>query len=327
MASRAHDILRTLQASALRRTGLRAGVALAYHRIGATTGSRERQLVAAYGIDLFEAQLRALERNHRPVRPSELYEAVARRGRGEPFPVAITFDDDLDSHAGVAAELLARNGAPATFFLSGASLSAPREFWWEQLQRVVDAGRADRELVTAVLGDAEPARGGTPLVKLLSRRIQTMTRDQRGPVEALIDEAAGPPPPSAGMRAGDVAALAEAGFEIGFHTRRHEVLPLLGDDELDAALTEGRAELEELAGARVTAISYPHGRADERVAAAARRAGFEVGFTGRPESVRPAGDPLLQGRVEPSYRSSRELEGQLARALVTRPHAEVAPPA
>jgi peptidoglycan/xylan/chitin deacetylase (PgdA/CDA1 family) len=325
LASRARDILWTLGASALRRSALRAGVALAYHRIGATTGSRERELVAPYGAELFEAELRLIAGSFRVVPPSRLYEEAGRRRRGEPFPLAITFDDDLPSHAGLASELLSRHGLPACFFVSGASLHEPREFWWEQLQRVVDGGLAKRELVAAVLGDSEAPDPRTPLVKVLSRRIQTMTGEPRARVEALLREAAGPPPASAGMRAADVAALAEAGFEIGFHTRRHPLLTALGDEELEAAMTDGRAELDELAGARVAAISYPHGRADGRVAAAARRAGFVAGFTGRPESVRPVGDPLLMGRVEPSYRSVRELRAQLGRALGTRPDAEPAP--
>ena len=56
----------------------------------------------------------------------------------------------------------------------------------------------------------------------------------------------------------------------------------------------------------------------------ARMAGFAAGFTGRHASVRPYSDPLLLGRVEPSFDSAADLEPQLARALVTRPTAKVA---
>jgi peptidoglycan/xylan/chitin deacetylase (PgdA/CDA1 family) len=290
-----------------------------YHRIGERTGSRERELVPAHGSALFEAQLDLIEREYRVVPPSALRDAAARRRRGEPFPLAITFDDDLASHAGLAAGLLRRRGLPAAFFVSGASLTAPHEFWWERLQRVVDTGRANGELVEAVLGDRAGDDARTPLVKQLGRRIEAMTGGPRTHVEALLEDAAGPPPAAAGMRADDVLGLARAGFEIGFHTRRHELLPALGDEPLAAALTEGRRELEELAGGPMTAISYPHGKADARVAAAARRAGFSAGFTGRPESVRDAGDALLMGRVEPSFESAQALATQLERALRTRP--------
>ncbi|HSJ93825.1 MAG TPA: hypothetical protein VK896_07295, partial [Gaiellaceae bacterium] len=73
----------------------------------------------------------------------------------------------------------------------------------------------------------------------------------------------------------------------------------LDDAGLTERLAEGRAGLEELAGRRLTAIAYPHGKADERVAAAARRAGFTAGFTGAHAAVAAGDDELLIGRVEP----------------------------
>ena len=58
-------------------------------------------------------------------------------GRGEPFPLAITFDDDLRSHVELALPILPVAGAPATFFLTGASLQGPASFWWERLDRAL----------------------------------------------------------------------------------------------------------------------------------------------------------------------------------------------
>jgi peptidoglycan/xylan/chitin deacetylase (PgdA/CDA1 family) len=103
---------------------------------------------------------------------------------------------------------------------------------------------------------------------------------------------------------------------IGFHTRRHHVLPTLDDASLAAALQDGRAELETWAGGRVVTIAYPHGKADERVAAAARTAGFEVGFTGEAAGIGSAANPLLLGRHTPSHRSARHLALQIVAALI-----------
>jgi hypothetical protein len=62
----------------------------------------------------------------------------------------------------------------------------------------------------------------------------------------------------------------------------------------------------------VRSISYPHGKGDARVAAAAREAGYERGFTGVADAVTPAIDPLLLPRVE-SEKTSRE---RFARQLI-----------
>jgi peptidoglycan/xylan/chitin deacetylase (PgdA/CDA1 family) len=125
----------------------------------------------------------------------------------------------------------------------------------------------------------------------------------------------------AGVAEGDaldgagVRALAAAGFEIGFHTLRHEPLPTVDDAELARALEDGRAQLEQVAGQPLKMLAYPHGRADAREARAVRAAGYMCAFTGRPAAVRADDDPFLLGRIEPSFASVEVLEAQLGRAL------------
>jgi len=46
-------------------------------------------------------------------------------------------------------------------------------------------------------------------------------------------------------------------------------------------------------------------------------AGFTTGFTTVPEAVRPETDPLLQGRLLPSFHSAGHFALQLARRLLT----------
>ena len=123
-------------------------------------------------------------------------------------------------------------------------------------------------------------------------------------------------PREVGVSEEGVRALVDAGMSIGFHTRGHHVLPPLDDEALNGAFDDGRAELEKAVGAPLTVVAYPHGRADERVANAARRAGFTTGYTGSPVPVRANDDPLLLGRLTPSYRSARHLAAEVAAALI-----------
>jgi peptidoglycan/xylan/chitin deacetylase (PgdA/CDA1 family) len=297
----------------LRCSGLQAGLVLVYHRVEPTGGDPERELVPALGVRLLEAQLAHIAAWYRVVGPSEIVAASARRRRGEPYPVAITFDDDLRSHVRMVLPTLRRTGAPAAFFLCGASLERPYRFWWERLQSAVDERR---EL--AGLAAAGPPTGSEG-IHGLSAAIEAASADEREQIAARLAEIAGPDPVDAGMRAADVEALAAAGHEIGFHTLRHDVLPTLDDAELDAALRDGRKALERSAGRTLAAIAYPHGRADARVAAAARRAGYEYGFTGVPAAVRPQSDPLLLPRIDVVTTTlgefARQLVGTLERAV------------
>ena len=291
---------------ALRLSSRRAGIVLVYHALAERSGDLARDVFPAHSTALFEAQLRYARRRYRIVRAEELLEAVRNRRRGERFPLAVTFDDDLLSHPHVAVPLLRRLGVPATFFLCGASLDQPYTFWWERLQRAIDRGL-----------DLTPVTGDRTTAHALARRIEAANPEERAELADRLGRLVGDDPLDAGLRAAEARALGEAGFEIGFHTLRHHPLPPLSDEALAEAMAEGRAELERAVGRRLAAIAYPHGRADERVARAARTAGFTAGFTGAGTAVSASSSALLVSRIEPAVTDLPAFAGQLAWALRT----------
>ena len=78
--------------------------------------------------------------------------------------------------------------------------------------------------------------------------------------------------------------LADAGVEIGSHTRTHAHLTQLDDDDLERELVESRHEIAEALARPCRFLAYPFGEEDARVRAAARRAGYDAAFglPGRP---------------------------------------------
>lgn len=93
----------------------------------------------------------------------------------------------------------------------------------------------------------------------------------------------------------EIAALAASGWEVGSHTRSHPHLPALGDAALDAELHGSRRACEERLGHPCRSLAYPYGAVDDRVAAAARRAGYETAGT-LPKRLHRS-EPLLWPRV------------------------------
>jgi peptidoglycan/xylan/chitin deacetylase (PgdA/CDA1 family) len=147
--------------------------------------------------------------------------------------------------------------------------------------------------------------------------IERLDSRRREEVAAALRSAVGPRA-DAGLRADDIRALVALGFDIGFHTLRHEALPGLSDDELEQALHDGRDGLAAVVGRPLAVISYPHGKADARVADAARAAGFARGFiTGR-RAVTDDTDPLLIPRLPPAL-SLGKTALRLARAVASSP--------
>lgn len=293
-------------AAVLRLSARRAGVVLVYHALAERGCDDAAELVRPHDAAVFEAQLRYLGSRYRVVPAENIQRAVSARRRGERFPVALTFDDDLVSHGRLAAPILERAGATATFFLCGASLDRPHAFWWERLQRAVDGGL---DL---------PVEGRD--IHEVAERVESMSPEERNQVGEWLARRLGPDPEDSGLRSEQVRELVERGFDVGFHTLRHDRLPGLDDRALVRAMTEGREGLEHAAARPLTTIAYPHGKVDGRVARVAREAGFRIGFTGRWELIVPDSDPMLLGRFEPAHGSVAALALQLVRTLLQRPH-------
>ena len=90
----------------------------------------------------------------------------------------------------------------------------------------------------------------------------------------------------------DLAAL---GVEFGSHSAQHRDLRRLPDAVLQQELAGSRQQLEDGLGVGVRAISYPFGRCDARVVAAAAAAGYRLGFAMCPSGAQ-APHPLALRR-------------------------------
>ncbi|MGI8521531.1 MAG: polysaccharide deacetylase family protein, partial [Actinomycetota bacterium] len=253
---------------------------LVYHRID-EDGRPAGQIVPSVPAWFFGRQLDALEEVGEIVPLQALLHERRRSARPR---FAVTFDDDFPSHVDHALPILRDRRVPATFFLSGRSLLGLGSYWFEMLEQLIEI-RGMKE-VSRLIGT--PGEGAQSLVTAcendpdLQKAIEDESRDGSHSLD----------------RAG-IEALAAADVAIGFHTLRHEVLTRLDDRALDAALRQGRDELETVVGHRLLHFAYPHGKADRRTANRIRDAGYEAAWTGRPCSMHPSDDPYLLGRWEP----------------------------
>ena len=215
-----------------------------------------------------------------------------------------------------AVPLLAARGAPATFFVAGTSPSSGIPTGGADSSRIVAGGKRPADAVPrSVSGRSTPSpttRSDDPPGR--ARGLAARSKAAIGPLEARLAEL--DPGESAGLTQAELREIASAGFEIGFHTKRHHILPQLDDDDLHRALVEGKRELEDVVGRPVTLIAYPHGKADTRVASAAQAAGYRVGFRASNRAISADADPLLLDRIVPAQWSKAELRASLARALV-----------
>jgi len=94
----------------------------------------------------------------------------------------------------------------------------------------------------------------------------------------------------------ELAAL--PGATIGSHGATHCRLAECDDDTLRWELAESRRYLEDVTGKPITALSYPHGSASERVRVAARQAGYVLAASSFFDINNTRHDPLMLSRCE-----------------------------
>jgi len=300
-----------------RRSTQPVGIALVYHRIDAQPGARAFELNPAVGREAFRLELEYLQRRYDVVAPSALLSAAAARERGARIPVGLTFDDDTRSHVDEALPALETAGMSAAFFVAGWALHGDGRPWWERLQLAVDHGRlepGDPHLSAHDVAAALQRKPGA--LKRLGREVEELEPGERRSLELWLAEATEDLPGDDGLDRAALALLA-ARHEVGFHTRAHDRLSMLGDDKLANAVTNGRDALAAAIERPVDAIAYPHGDADPRVAEAVRSAGYTLGFTGRNRAFTAADDPLLLPRLDPSHETLGVFALTVARASLT----------
>jgi peptidoglycan/xylan/chitin deacetylase (PgdA/CDA1 family) len=285
-----HGVIRSLGGAALRAPAIRRlavasaairgrGLVLVFHRI-ARDGESPDGIVPTVPREIFRRQLEELLEVGDIVPLPNVLEEIRPHARPR---FALTFDDDYSSHHDVALPILRERDLSATFFLGGRSLHALGPLWFEILDDLVRSAGAVEVGHRLGIG---------------SRDIQDLAEtceDDRHLQLRIESEGA-----SVGghLTAEEIAALAESGMTIGFHTLHHRSLTRLSDDEVDAALNDGRSALEDVVGQRLRLFAYPHGKADARTASRVRRAGFVAAWTGRPHAVAPRDDRYHLGRWE-----------------------------
>jgi len=301
--------------------GARGGLSvLIFHRVLAEADPlRPNEPTAA----VFESRLRWLNR-HCNVVPLAEGLASLRAAALPERAVSITFDDGYADNHDLAAPLLKRWGAHATFFVATGFLDGGRMFNDTVIEAVRHAPGAVLDLHDLGLGthaiDGVDARRGA--IDRILRRIKGEAPARREALaEAVRARCGAEPPRGLMMTSAQVRSLHRQGFAIGAHTVTHPILAETAHDAAREEIATGRAQLERLTGAPVRLFAYPNGRPGRDFADAhaemVRSLGFEGAVTTAWGAARVDTDRFRIPRFTPWDRTGVGFGLRLARNLVT----------
>lgn len=292
-----------------------SAVILMYHRVAELDA--DPQLLAVSPCH-FEEHLQLLTQQH--VIPLRRLARHLRSWRVARPAVVITFDDGYADNFTQAAPLLQAYRLPATIFVATGHVDTPREFWWDELERLLLLPgklpetftlRLPQHSFSWELGAAatysEQAYAQDRDWNVLSNDAPTqrhrLYRELHGllhPLEAASRQAvldalrewAGQT--LAGRvthRAATSAQIASIGknplIEIGAHTVNHPALSRLSEKAQYEEILRSKTDLESLTGQPVISFSYPYGTPQDysvQTATIVEEAGFAfacANFEGR----------------------------------------------
>lgn len=309
----------------VRRAVSRAGpsaLVLTYHRVASLVS--DPQLLAVTP-ESFAAQISMLSERFRVTSLAQLVSELASRSL-EHNTVAITFDDGYADNLTHALPVLESHGTHATVFVSSGHLTQAREFWWDELERMILIPRlVPSEIVVEVEGarfamtpGESPGDDGDTHVtdqwnvlqpdtswrhtayRELCGLLRPLRAADREEALAQLRSCFGLDPlvrPShRSLMPSEVATLdTSTCVEVGSHSVHHEVLALRNRSEQRQSIIGDRDVLGDLCGRKIRSFAYPYGERSDytgQTVRIVRDAGFEAACVNHPGLVKPWTDVL-----------------------------------
>ena len=292
-------------------------VILLYHRVNEAVSDPWKLAVSP---SRFVEHMNIIRRYRRPMRLTDM---LGKLLAGEELcgAVAVSFDDGYADVVDNAVETLERLAVPATFFLTTAVIGAGREWWWDELERVLlQASPLPDRLTLEIDGVGESWDIGLGTVRseadvlrdrawqawspsaptlrhalytTLWGRCQRLSTDQRrGVIDQLlaaVSEDSGTRPSHRIITEAEARRIADSElFDIGAHSVTHTALAVLTRHEQDREICTSRQWLREHLGREVSVFAYPYGKPgdyDRGSVALVREAGFLGACTNVPGPV------------------------------------------
>ena len=221
--------------------------------------------------------------------------------------LAVTFDDGYADNLRNAKPMLDRFDVPATVFVTTGYLGSEREFWWDELERLLlEPGTLPEKLYLSVNGSTYQWEIGEAayyseetyrclrrwhieqqddptvrhyLYRTLWQLLYPMRDDER---RKLLDDLlawgnakrTGRPTHRA-LSQDEVVNLVQGGLvEVGAHTVTHPSLSALPMALQQSEIQESKKYLEEIIGRPVRSFAYPHGDYTADTVSIVRETGF-----------------------------------------------------
>jgi len=219
----------------------------------------------------FEEHLQVLARITKPLSLRTLVRSL-QANEVTPHGVVVTFDDGAADNLHNAKPLLERYNIPATVFVATEYSKGEREFWWDELERLLLASPELPESLhlelngTSVNWSANDSR--EQLYQQLGDSLRLLPSAKRFDILRKLQQWSGrgatPRSTHRALSHDEIRQLAGGGLvEIGAHTVTHPVLSAIPRAQQQQEISESKTQLEQILNQPVVSFAYPYGTRDD----------------------------------------------------------------
>jgi peptidoglycan/xylan/chitin deacetylase (PgdA/CDA1 family) len=270
----------------IRRQIIPGAVILMYHRVIELSSD-------PFGLSVspenFRKHLAYLRKTCLPMHLLDLVLAV-QRGSLPKRSVAVTFDDGYLDNYQYAFPHLKEGNVPATIFIVADHINRDREFWWDELERVIlSSPHLPDRLITTFNGDSliydvPPFGHRMYLYMSLYEKLKNASSKSRCEKLKELMSWAGDSqitrPYYRPMNSKELAEITQGGLiNLGAHTISHPYLPGLTPEDQYQEIVGSVKVIHRLTSQPVDVFAYPHGLFDETSIQIVRDAGLLAACT------------------------------------------------
>jgi peptidoglycan/xylan/chitin deacetylase (PgdA/CDA1 family) len=277
------------------------GLILMYHRVTEIESDPWKLCVSP---SYFAEHLQVLQKLGCAVRLQQLNQTL-KNGKRPHRQVVITFDDGYTDNLYNAKPLLEQYEIPATIFLTTGYMQQEREFWSDELERILlQPGTLPKALSLNINGTTyEWKLDATANDSEKSNNLDVLDANERYSLYYSLYELLYPLPaiershlldqlllwankepelrPTHRMMTMKELSSLQPGniIEVGAHTVTHPFLATISPEAQLHEIQENKAQLEEIFGHSIESFAYPHGNYNLHTSEIVRQAGFTCACT------------------------------------------------
>ncbi len=257
---------------------------LIYHRVG-NYGAGFRGLTITK--ELFEEQIIYLKENYKIIRADDDWENISEQS------IVLTFDDGYKDFYHAVVPLLEKHKIPATVFVSTGNIDTRREFWGDELERVLrESTRGEKRIVFCEerfdIENEKQIETAFFAIRKMLKEMKNSEREQamnQLKMELGIGEMPGREDYRV-MSSGEILECSQSPYvTIGAHTVNHCCLSYEEEEQQRWEMEKSKDELERIIGRRVDVFAYPYGESNDytdKTIEIARAIGFKKVFAANP---------------------------------------------